>query len=271
MLLLSMSRFFIITILLFSFSTLSAQHPDTTTTYIVTDTVSIPYSFTISDNNPLPPDTIEWESSPLSYGLYVGTGPRWTAGRLNQYFSWAWDFTIGGKLAFNRCNLEASVSFASPTLKKPGMTTVGIPDQKFRANVKNANYTSWGFRFGYAIYETTTFSIIPFAGGQWTSYTWTARPLETDENNAEVMSIPQRKMKVHDFNIDLGVNLDWHFNTSIMSSGIKHQSLQSSLRITPYAIRGVYSSNQGPFKGWQLGIMFAYSATARKLKPINLP
>lgn len=235
------------------------------------DTVLNPYSYTITDDAAIMPDSIEWVSSPFSYGLFIGTGPRWTAGRLNQYFSWAWDFTIGGKIAFNRWYLEASVSFASPTLKKPRMTTAGDPDTKFRANVKNANYTAWGFNAGYAVYDSPNFAIIPFVGGKWTSYSWTSRPLEIDENGAEVMTSPQQKMKVKDFNVDFGINFDWHFSTMVFASGNKRQSLQSSLRLTPYAVRGVYSSNQGPFNGWQLGFMIAYSATARKLKPLNLP
>lgn len=233
------------------------------------DTLVAPYQVTIEDATL--PDSVRWVSSPWSYGLFIGTGPRWTAGRLNQYFSWAWDFTIGGKLAFNRWYLEASVSFASPTLKKPRMTTAGDPDTKFRANVKNANYTAWGFNVGYAVYDAEHFDVIPFVGGKWTSYSWTSRPVEIDENGSEVMTMPQQKMKVKDFNIDFGINFDWHFASMIVGTDGKRQSLTSSLRLTPYAVRGVYSSHQGGFSGWQLGFMIAYSATARKLKPIYMP
>lgn len=233
------------------------------------DTLYNPYSETIEDN--LLPDSIEWVTSPFGYGLFIGTGPRWTAGRLNQYFSWAWDFTIGGKIAYDRWYLEATISFASPTLKKPRMTTVGAPDEKFRANVKNANYTAWGFNAGYAVYDSPRFAIIPFVGGKWTSYSWTARPVELDENGSEVMTMPQRRMKVKDFNVDFGINFDWNFNTVVVARDNKRQSLTSSLRLTPYAVRGVYSSNQGGFNGWQIGFMIAYSATARKLKPLYMP
>lgn len=233
------------------------------------DTLIDPYQVTIEDS--LLPDSVQWVSSPWSYGLFIGTGPRWTAGRLNQYFSWAWDFTVGGKVAFNRWYLEATVSFASPTLKKPRMTTAGDPDTKFRANVKNANYTAWGFNVGYAVLDKERFSIIPFVGGKWTSYSWTSRPVELDESGSEVMTMPQQKMKVKDFNIDFGVNFDWHFSNVIVSASQKRQSLTSSLRLTPYAVRGVYSSHQGGFSGWQIGLMVAYSATARKLRPIYMP
>ena len=246
-----------------------AATPDSLSSYVPSDTVVNPYSVTIEDD--VLPDSIEWVTSPFSYGLFIGTGPRWTAGRLNEYFSWAWDFTIGGKVAYRRLYLEASVSFASPTLKKPAMTTAGTPDEKFRANVKSANYTAWGFNAGYAVVNTPSFSIIPFAGVKWTSYSWTARPVETDETGSEVLTSPVRSMKVKDFNVDFGVNFDWNFNTVTVSSGRKRQLLTSSLRITPYAVRGVYSSVQGPFNGWQLGLMIAYSATARKMKPIYMP
>lgn len=235
----------------------------------VADTLVNPYSVTIEDN--ILPDSVEWVTTPWTYGLFIGTGPRWTVGRLNEYFSWAWDFTVGGKVAFRRIYLEAAVSFASPTLRKLRMTTVGAPDEKFRANVKNANYTSWGFNAGYSVYDSRNFSIIPFAGVKWTNYSWTARPLEFNESGDEVMGMPQRKMRVKDLNIDFGVNFDWHFSNIVVSSGQKRQTLMSSLRLTPYAVRGVYSSDQGGFNGWQLGLMIAYSATAKTLKPLYLP
>lgn len=234
------------------------------------DTLVNSCSVVMEEDNELP-DSIQWVEAPLSYGFYIGTGPRWTAGRLNQYFSWAWDFTIGAQVAYRRWYIEASVSFASPTLKKPRMTTVGTPDEKFRANVKNANYTVWGFNAGFSVYDSPVFSITPFAGGKWTSYAWTARPLEYDDAGNEVMTSPQRKMKVKDFNVDFGINFDWHFNTVMAGAGARRQSLTSSLRVTPYAVRGIYSSCQGGFGGWQLGLMIAYSATARKLKPLPLP
>lgn len=233
------------------------------------DTILNAYSTTITDD--ALPDSVIWITSPLHYGLFIGTGPRWTAGRLNQYFSWAWDFTIGGKVAYDRWILEASVSFASPTLKKPKMATVGDPDVKFRANVKNANYTAWGLNAGYAVYQSSLLDIIPFVGGKWTSYSWTSRPLEIGENGSETMTSPQQKMKVKDFNIDFGVNFDLHFNTAVVMAAGKRQGLQSSLRLTPFAIHGVYTSYNGGFGGWQIGLMIAYSATARQLKPISLP
>ncbi len=239
---------------------------------------------TQSDSIALPNDSVDtsalpvsqfgpeelWISSDFSYGLFVGTGPRWTCGRLNEYFSWAWDFTLGGKIAWERLYLEASVSFASPTLKKSNLLANSAPDNKFRANVKNANYTAYGFNVGYAIYDTGNFSIIPFVGGKWTGYSWTARPLEySPEVGDMVMTSPQHKMKVGDFNVDFGVNFDWHFNSTVITAGGKAQRLTSSLRITPYAVRGVYSDAVPSFDGWQVGVMIAYSATARKLKPLR--
>lgn len=262
-----MKRIYLTAMALAAVIAASAQNPDKTE--VPADTILNPYSVSIADDTALLPDSVEWAPSPLSYGLFVGTGPRWTAGRLNQYFSWAWDFTFGAKIAYNRWYLEAAVSFASPTLRKPELTTTGNPDTKFRANVKNANYTAWGFNAGYAVFSNHACAIIPFAGVKWTSYSWTSRPLEINENGDEVMSMPQQKMKVKDFNIDFGVNFDWHFSNIIVSGGEKRQSLQSSLRITPYAVRGVYSSCQGPFNGWQTGVMIAYSATARQMKPLG--
>ena len=228
----------------------------------------------IAENPPAHTDTVSaadgaeaWAASPLAYGLFIGTGPRWTAGRLNQYFSWAWDFTIGAQLSFYRAYLEGSVTFASPTLKKVNLTTGVKPDEKFKANVKNANYTAYGFNVGYSVVDSRHFSITPFAGGKWTRYSWTSRPL--DEEGEMVM--PQRKMKVGDFNVDFGINFDWHFSSMIITAGGKTQSLTSSLRVTPYAVRCVYTDCTPGFNGWQLGVMIAYSARARRLRPITLP
>lgn len=231
------------------------------------DTVVDPYSLTYTSANP-PSDTVVYGESPLMYGLFVGTGPRWTAGRLSHYFSWAWDFTFGAQLSWRRVYLEGTISFASPTLRKPDLVAAGGPDLKFRANVKSANYTAIGFNLGYTVYRGDAVSITPFAGAKWTKYSWTARPLETDINGNEVMGAPQHSFSLKDFNIDFGCNIDWRFSTAIVTSGTRRQALMSSLRLTPYAIRGVYSSAVPSFNGWQLGLMIAYSATVRPLRTL---
>lgn len=225
---------------------------------------------------PVNPKTVDepgdWLMSDFYYGLYIGTGPRWTLGRLNEYFSWAWDFTIGANLGWSRWMLEGSVTFASPTIKKKSLMTKTAGDDKFHANVKNANYSAYGINLGFSVVKTRHISVTPFAGVMWTRYSWTSRPLVDDpEGSGElVMGMPQKHMKLTDFNIDFGINFDWHFNTFTMGTNASRQALTSSLRVTPYAVRGVYSDAKPSFGGWQLGLRIAYSASARKLHRVEI-
>lgn len=220
-----------------------------------------------------PMDSTILSPSDFAYGVSFATGPRFTAGRMAEFFSWAWDFTFSAKAGWRDAWLMGSISFASPSIKKNNLITGSLnPDDNFRATVKSANYTAFGLNLGYTVYKSYNLSVTPFAGGIWTRYHWTARPLLSDPITGEqTMGDTQSKMSCSDFNIDFGVDFEWHFNTGIFSASSGAQQLVSSLIVTPYAVHGTYSSaNYGSLGGWQLGIRIGYSATAKKLKPLRL-
>ncbi len=206
--------------------------------------------------------------SPFRYGLFAGTGFVSTAGELADYFNTAWDFSFGLLFNWRRAGLEASITYASPTLKDQLLTQDKYAGMNYHANVKNANYLAIGVNAGYNVLDSKRFLIRPYVGGMWTSYSWTARPMADESQGAIVFDGLQQRMTLNDFNLTFGVNMEWHFHstvTSLFGSSTREEYI-SSLRLTPYAVHSVYNNASTPFGGWQIGFTVAYSGVGRALR-----
>lgn len=207
--------------------------------------------------------------SAFRYGLFAGTGFVATTGELADYFNTAWDFSFGLLFNWRRLGLEASITYASPTLKDQLLTTDKYAGQNYHANVKNANYLAIGVNAGYNVVDGKHFLIRPYIGGMWTSYSWTARPMADDTQGSIVFDGLQQRMTLNDFNLTFGVNFEWHFHSTVTRFplfGSTREEYISSLRLTPYAIHSSYSKASTPFSGWQIGLTVAYSGVGRALK-----
>lgn len=206
--------------------------------------------------------------SPWSYGLYAGLGGIFPTGSLADSFSGACAFTFGIQGGWHRVRLDASLNYANPTLYKPELVESKYEGQGFHANVKNANYLGVGFGAGYAIFDGKRFSVVPYAGGRWTSYSWTARPMSEDMTGVFIPYGPQQRMKLEDFDVTFGIHLEWHFlstETEVPLIDSPGEHYVSSLRLTPYATRAVYSQASSGCNGWQIGFTVCYSGLARTL------
>ena len=214
------------------------------------------------------PGSVSLVLSPWSYGLYVGVGGVFPTGSLSDAFSGGCAFTFGLQGGWRRFRLEGLISYSIPTLRDQALVTPGYEGQGYRANVRNANYLGIGFGAGYAVYDSKRITIAPYVGGMWTGYNWTARPMAPDaDGNLSVTGLQQR-MEIDDFNVAFGVNIEWHFHSAVTSFplfGNMREHYVSSLRLTPYAVRGVYTDAVRHYSGWQIGFMVSYSGVARAL------
>ncbi len=209
--------------------------------------------------------------SRFRYGLFAGTGAVFSTGPLSDYFSSAWDFTFGLLGSWRRISLEGSITYASPSIGEPTLTETKYltGTERYHANVKNANYLAIGFNAGYNVVDTKKFTVRPFVGGMWTSFSWTARPVtsaSSDEN--VVFDGLQQRMMVDDFNVTFGCTFEWHFHSVVTNFpflGSMREEYISSLRVSPYAVRGVYTDADRHFGGWQIGFTVAYSGVGRAL------
>lgn len=214
------------------------------------------------------PDVPEVVPGPFRYGLMAGTGFVSPAGRTADYFNTAWDFSFGLIFSYRRIGLEASITYACPTLRDPMLVEDKYAGQNYRANVSNANYLALGFNVGFNVVDSKRFLIRPFAGGMWTSYSWTARPMAGDTQGSIVFDGLQQRMAINDFNITFGASFEWHFHSVVTRFpflGSMREQYVSSLRVTPYAIRGSYSHASPAFDGWQVGLSVAYTGVGRAL------
>lgn len=218
------------------------------------------------------PGSPEVVPGPFRYGLFAGTGFVATTGKIADYFNTAWDFTFGLDFSWRRIGLEASITYANPTLKDQTLVERSYLNadgsNPYHANVNNANYLAIGVNVGYNVLDTKRFLIRPYVGGMWTSYSWTARPMAADTDGAVVFDGLQQRMSLNDFNITFGMSMEWHFHSVVTRFpflGSMREEYVSSLRLTPYAIRGVYSKASTPFSGWQIGLTVAYSGIGRAL------
>lgn len=215
------------------------------------------------------PAASEVEPGPLRYGFFLGTGFVTPLGDVADYFGTSWDFCFGLLFNYRRFGLEASITYANPTVRDPLLVENKYKDGNYRANVKNANYLAIGADLGFNVLDTKRFTIRPYVGGMWTSYSWTARPMAENNEEGIVFDGLQQRMSLNDFNLTFGCNLEWHFHSVVTRSplfGNMREEFVSSLRVTPYAIRGCYDSASTPFKGWQFGVTVAYSGIGRGLR-----
>ncbi len=204
------------------------------------------------------------KESDWGYGVMLGTGPRFATGSLNDNIGWSWDFNIALQGTYRRLRFMVDASFGAPTIKQPLLVTdkLSLADN-YRANVKNADYIGVGFTLGYAVYDSRSFSVIPFAGGALTMFDWTVQPMEYDEEGQLVTTGEQKSIKLRDFNVRLGIDFQWHFGRTFwaFAGGTPQQELRSSLVVTPYAGYVKFSNTlPSAINGWQIGIRISYSA-----------
>lgn len=206
--------------------------------------------------------------NPWSYGLYVGIGGIFPTGNITDVFSPACSFTFGIQGGWRRIRLEGAFSYAIPSLRDQTLVESQYASAGYHANVKTANYLGIGFGAGYAVLDTKRFSIAPYLGGQWTSCSWTSRPMGTGPDDTLSATGLQQRMQLDDFNLTFGVHFEWHFHsvvTSFPMFGSMREQYVSSLCLTPFATRAVYTDAAIPYSGWQIGFMVSYSGVARAL------
>lgn len=206
--------------------------------------------------------------SQFKYGLMVGTGALWSTGSLHDSFSGSWNFTCGLLASWRRLNLEADITFGNPTINNPLLVNPQFADLPYRANVKTANFLAMGVKLGFSVIDRKKFSVSPWVGGYWTGYDWTAKQMEEGIDGTFDTTGLQEKMEVDDFNIAMGINFEWHFHSVVTHFpifGSLREEYISSLRLTPYAIRGAYTDATCSFSGWLVGFTLSYSGMARAL------
>ncbi|MCM1005684.1 MAG: hypothetical protein NC402_05230 [Prevotella sp.] len=205
--------------------------------------------------------------SPWSYGMFVGVGGLFPTGDISDAFSGACRFELGLTGGWKRCKLKASVGYSSPTIRNRALVTPEYADQNMLANVKNANLLDAGFGVGFDVLDTRSFSITPFVGGRWSSYSWTSRPMEPNDEGSYTTLGPQHRIAMNNFNFACGIDFEWHFlysDTSLMDDS--NAQYVSSLRLTPFAMKADYNDACTPYSGWQFGFTISYSGLIRALK-----
>ncbi len=204
-----------------------------------------------------------------SVGFNAGVGGLFASGDIADSFSSAFTFNAGLKAGYRRLSLEGMFLYGSPTIDNPNVTGVvdatGVP---YHNNVNSANLLGAGANVGFTVVDFDKFSVTPWVGGMWTSYSWTARPMEKNDEGVLIQKGEQRDMSISDFNLAFGVNFEWHFartDTDVALFGSDGQEYRSSLRLTPYVIKGSYSDANPQLNGWYVGVSLSYSGVLRSL------
>lgn len=206
--------------------------------------------------------------SPWSYGLMAGVGGVFPTGSISDAFGGGCSFLFGILGGWKRVHLHGSIAYSISSIHDRELVNPDYADLSYMANVKNANYLGIGFGLGYALLDGKRFSLEPYVGGQWTGYNWTARPMTHLPDGTLSASGLQQRMQVDDFNVTFGINMEWHFHSVVTSFpifGSMREQYVSSLRLTPYATRAVYTDATRALRGWQIGFTVAYSGVARAL------
>lgn len=214
------------------------------------------------------PQPVSVVPSAWSYGLFAGVGGVFPCGSLSDAFSGGCMFTFGLTGGWKRIRLHGSIGYATPTINARDLVTPEYIGLGYRANVKNANMLDLGFGVGYAVFDNKRFTIEPYVGGHWTGYNWTARPMVLNPDGSYTTSGLQHRMAIDDFNFACGVNFEWHFHSVVTAwpiFGNMREQYVSSLRLTPYVLRGVYTDAETHYSGWHIGFMLSYSGLARAL------
>lgn len=210
--------------------------------------------------------------SHFGYGVYVATGPHWTTGTLHDAVGWAWDFTFGLRAIYRRVHLNAQITYASASVLNPLMISDDMdpitPGFIYRANIKDANYLGAGVSLGIDLLNSKTYSLVPFAGGMFSQYSWSAKPSYLAQDGTVVFDGLQDGVTLSTFNVWFGAEFEWHFHRALSSSGIMgaiRQQLTSSIGIRPYAVRQIYKKNTPHAAGWNIGITISYSGIIRNM------
>lgn len=224
-----------------------------------TDSVSAEPEYVPSDYQPG-----DW-----SVGFNAGVGGLFSAGDISNGFSNAFTFNAGLKVGYRRLSVEGMLLYGSPSIDNPNVTgavnALGVP---YHNNVNSANLLGVGANIGYTIVDFDKFGVTPWAGAMWTSYRWTARPMEEDADGVLIQKGEQCNMSIDDFNLAFGVNFEWHFartDTYVALFGSDGQVYRSSLRLTPYVVKGSYSDAVPQLDGWHIGVSLCYTGVLRTL------
>lgn len=206
--------------------------------------------------------------SAWSYGVFAGVGGLFPVSSVSDVFSGGCVFTFGIMGGWNRIRLHGSIGYSTPTIRDRALVNPDYEGLGYMANVKNANFLDIGFGLGYAVVDTKRFTMEPYVGGDWTGFNWTARPMVVNPDGTTTTSGFQQRMSIDDFNFSCGINFEWHFHSVVTSwpiLGSMREQYVSSLRFTPYVIRGVYTDAVRRLSGWHIGFMVSYSGLARAL------
>lgn len=205
----------------------------------------------------------------FKFGFYAGVGGLFNTGNIGDGFSGAFTFNAGVQAGYRRLALEGAFLYGSPSIETPNITAaVDANGVAYHNNVNSANLFGAGINLGYAVMDNQWVSITPWVGGMWTSYRWTACPMAENDEGILVTKGNQQDFSVDDFNIAFGVNFEWHFSrsqTDVVLFGSDGQEYRSSLRITPYMIKGAYSGAHPELDGWHIGVSLAYTGVIRAL------
>lgn len=214
------------------------------------------------------PQSATVEPSAWSYGLFAGIGGIFPTSSIADAFSGGCVFTFGLTGGWKRIRLHGSIGYTTPTVRDRALVTPEYEGLGYMANVKNANLLDIGFGLGYAVFDTKHFTVEPYVGGHWTGYNWTARPMVSNPDGTVTTSGLQHRMAIDDFNFSCGINLEWHFHSTVTSwpiFGTMREQYVSSVRFTPYVTRGVYTDALPRHSGWHIGFMISYAGLARAL------
>ncbi len=220
------------------------------------------YARKILDETSLPP-VPEIFPNAFSYGFFIGTGAVIPLSDINKAFSGSWSFTAGLQVGWNRLKLKTDISYGQPEIKNKNI--MGVVNQE--AKSKYANYLAISVALGYTVYDGKYFSITPQIGGYWSSYAWNTANYEIENDEKVVKNIESLDMS--NFNWYAGIDFDYHFHTSVSKSpflfGGQREQYISSIRLTPFIGRAVFSKANPHINGCQIGFTVSYLGLGRSL------
>lgn len=214
------------------------------------------------DESTLPPVRKITQSN-WKYGFYLGTGAVFPLMDVADAFSESWTFTAGLSCAYRRINAKLDISYGQPKVER--LNIMNVPNQE--ATGTYASFLAVGFNLGYSVLDTKKFSITPHFGGTWTSYEWNVGNFEMVDGEMKLKS--SESPTLNTFGWMAGIDFDYHFFTSISKKAFfltgKREQYVSSIRVTPYIIRAVYSKANPSLNGYHIGFTIAYTGIARSL------
>lgn len=221
----------------------------------------------------LMPHAPEVIQSKFYAGWFAGTGVLVPTGDLADLFGYSWVFNIGLYGGYRHWMLKADISYGQPDMKHPSADPFGrtwAEGHQYRATDSYTKQLSGSVAVGFRAIDTKRFSVTPYVGGGWTNYAWNFAEYEYDKaQDSWKLASSIEKDSFHNFNIMAGIDLDWHFHSTVSDKPFfisgKREQYTSSLRLTPYFMYQSYSSLSPSIKGFHVGFSLTYSGFIRAL------